>query len=47
LCGIGVISIISVTSIPEVEIVLIADSLPAPGPLTYTLNKIVITEINI
>jgi hypothetical protein len=34
LCGIGVTSIISVTSIPVLCKDLIADSLPLPGPFT-------------
>jgi len=38
LCGNGVTSMISVTSIPALCIVLIADSLPLPGPFTYTLT---------
>ena len=38
LCGIGVTSMISVTSTPELWIDLIADSLPFPGPFTYTFT---------
>src|SRR5258705_7642901 len=38
LCGMGVMSIISDTSIPAWLIVLIADSLPPPGPFTYTFT---------
>jgi len=38
LCGIGVTSIISVTSIPELWSARIADSLPLPGPFTYTFT---------
>ncbi len=34
LCGMGVTSTISVTSIPEPWMVLIADSRPFPGPFT-------------
>ena len=36
MCGIGVTSTISVTSIPELWIALIADSRPPPGPFTNT-----------
>src|SRR5690606_42042297 len=38
LCGIGVTSMISVTSIPALWMDRIADSLPFPGPLTYTFT---------
>ena len=36
LCGIGVVSRIEVTRIPELLIARIADSRPPPGPLTRT-----------
>ena len=36
MCGIGVTSLIDVISNPAVCKALIADSRPAPGPLTYT-----------
>ena len=36
MCGIGVTSLIIVISNPAVCKALIAASLPAPGPLTYT-----------
>ena len=36
MCGIGVSSLIIVTSRPATCSALIADSRPAPGPLTYT-----------
>ena len=38
LCGSGVTSMISVTSMPLLCSVLIADSRPLPGPFTYTLT---------
>ena len=38
MCGSGVTSMISVTSIPLLWMVRIADSRPLPGPLTYTLT---------
>ena len=38
LCGIGVMSRISLTSTPEALSVRIADSRPAPGPLTNTFT---------
>jgi len=38
LCGIGVTSMISVTSIPELWMERMADSLPLPGPFTYTFT---------
>ena len=41
LCGSGVTSMISATSIPQAWIARIADSLPLPGPLTYTLTFLI------